>query len=304
MFKVLTENSKMEDVLVLKEQIAAQQDMLARTTSYMTEIQKELLLKNSILEQKNHDIKQNLDYAGIIQNTLIPQREYIIKYLKDCFILHKQRDQIGGDLPWFRHQNKLSYIAAVDCTGHGIPGGMLTMVLYSLLNAVCGENGNALAQPGEILNRLNNEFKKYFGQNTNNANTRDGCDIALCIIDKEKNEIRFSGANRPMVVVTNNEAELFYAEKQSIGSAEIESFKTVSVPINPRSNYYIFTDGYFDQFGGPDDKRFKKKNLLGLLTSLQNLSMSAQNKILLETFINWKHTNEQTDDVLVIGFRP
>lgn len=294
----------MEDVAVLKEQIAAQQDMLVRTTSYMTEIQNELSLKQSVLEQRNLDIKQNLDYASIIQNTLIPQSEYIARYLKDCFVFHKQRDQIGGDLPWFRHQNKLSYLAAVDCTGHGIPGGMLTMVLYSLLNGVCGENGSSLTQPGEILNRLNDEFKKYFGQNTNNANTRDGCDIALCIIDKEKNEIRFSGANRPMVVVTNNEAELFYAEKQSIGSAEVDSFRTISMPINPKSSYYLFTDGYFDQFGGPDNKRFKKKNLLNLFASVHNLSMTTQYRILSETFNNWKANYEQTDDVLVLGFRP
>jgi serine phosphatase RsbU (regulator of sigma subunit) len=294
----------MEEVWVLKEQIAAQQDMLVRTTSYMTEIQNELSLKKTVLEQRNLDIKQNLDYAAIIQNTLIPQSTYIAKYLNDCFVLHKQREQIGGDLPWFRHQNKLSYLAAVDCTGHGIPGGMLTMVLYSLLNSVCGENGNSLTQPGEILNRLNHEFKKYFGQNTNNANTRDGCDIALCIIDKAKNEIRFSGANRPLLVVTNNETEVLYTSKQSIGSAEADSFKTISLPINSKASYYLFTDGYYDQFGGPDNKRFKKKNLLNLFNSIHSLSMPTQHRILSETFTNWKINNEQTDDVLVLGFRP
>lgn len=270
------------------------------------------------IEEAHKEITDSINYAKRIQQAILPPKKEINAHLKNNFILYLPKDVVAGDFYWFEKVENTVFIAAADCTGHGVPGAMVSVVCNNALNRAVREFG--LKEPGEILNKtreiVNQEFEK------SKEEVKDGMDIALVSLKKQvqcvnKNENRkphfqssfslcYSGANNPLWMVRNggNKVEEIKADKQPIGKYENASpFKTHSVEMNKGDMVYIFSDGYPDQFGGPKGKKLKSKNLKSILIEGANLEMHEQKKRLNDKFYEWKHGYEQIDDVCVIGIR-
>ena len=252
------------------------------------------------LEEKNQEIMDSIAYAKRIQTAILPPDRLIKEYLNDSFILYKPKDVVAGDFYWMEPKNGKVLFAAADCTGHGVPGAMVSVICNNGLNRATREFG--LTDPGEILTKTRDlvisEFEK------SEEEVKDGMDIALCSL--EGNQVKFAGANNPLWIIRkgSEEVEEIKADKQPIGKyAEPKPFTSHSIELNAGDTLYTFSDGFADQFGGEKGKKFKAKNFKSLLLSIQNESMERQKELIDEAFENWRGKLEQLDDVCVIGVR-
>jgi serine phosphatase RsbU (regulator of sigma subunit) len=272
----------------------------------------------SIIENKNKNITDSINYAQRIQNAILPSKENLTNYLPESFILFKPKDIVSGDFYWF---NSLSLknetdsseniiVAAADCTGHGVPGAFMSVIGNNLLTEIVKEK--KVNRPSEILNLLNKQVREALKQNLEGAETNDGMDICLCSIDLKNSEFEYAGANRPLYIYRKYQNELVFEEikpsKLPIGGsqydASLTAYKNHKFTIQKGDTFYLFSDGYCDQFGGEHDKKFMSKKFRELLSSLQHLNMKQQEVILRESIENWMGKQEQSDDILVIGLRP
>jgi ligand-binding sensor domain-containing protein/serine phosphatase RsbU (regulator of sigma subunit) len=264
----------------------------------------ELDTSNKQLSHAFQEIKDSINYAQKIQTAILPLDEDIKNELEDSFVLFKPRDVVSGDFYWFYTKDEKILIAAVDCTGHGVPGAFMSMIGYSLLNEIVSKEDNLNA--AQILNKLHEGVRKSLKQNRDIFESKDGMDIALTVIDKASNTLQYAGAKRPLFYYNGQTFMETKADKQSIGGLEIEhdfNFTNNNFDLKKGDTFYMFTDGYIDQFGGEKDKKFSTLRLKSTLQELQHLSLKEQG-IKLENIINdWKNNTEQTDDILVIGFR-
>ena len=264
----------------------------------------------AIIEQKHRDVTESITYAKRIQTAILPLKNEIQAALPESFVLFMPRDIVSGDFYWFTTKNDQIFIAAVDCTGHGVPGAFMSMVGHTLLNEIIEQKG--LTEPGKILNELDNSVRFILKQDNYETSTRDGMDICLCVFDKGKNIVQYAGANRPFWIIRNispssdvgGELEEIKATKAAIGGMREQEvvFQTHNVPLQTGDSIYLSSDGYGDQFS-PDDKKLMTRKFKETLLSIQNKSMQEQGKFLEEFHNNWKGNMEQTDDVLVIGVR-
>ena len=266
----------------------------------------ELRNTNKIVSEKNKEITDSINYAKFIQQGILPADSEIKKYFPEHFVLYKPKDIVSGDFYWCGQKKNnnsiLNYIAAVDCTGHGVPGAFMSMLGYSLLNQAL--NNSAIISVNDILNYVNRELPKVLKSEGKENSLRDGMDISLCAIDFEKQEIFFSGANNPLWILRKNEMVILKSDKQAISaSEEIEkkSFSVQQFKLEKGDCIYLFTDGYADQFGGTKGKKFKYKQLSEKLKVIGNKVMGEQKEILGKTFEEWKGGLEQVDDVCIIG---
>ncbi|MBK6266460.1 AAA family ATPase [Marivirga sp. S37H4] len=264
----------------------------------------EVVKQKEIIEQKNENITASIKYAERIQNASLPTNESISASLKENFILFKPRDIVSGDFYWFAENKKKVFIAAIDCTGHGVPGAFMSLVGDSHLTQIVKQNN--ILQPGKILDSLHNAIQKSLKQKE--SQNQDGMDAALCGIDFNNNTLEFAGANNPLVMVkANGEMEIIKANKMAIGgkrkNKNKEKFTNHIVSMEAKTTYYLFSDGYADQFGGPDDRKFMVKRFKNLLQEIANEPMEQQKEILEYRFNEWKADKGQVDDILVIGFR-
>ena len=274
----------------------------------------ELEEKSKIIELKNEETEQSIQYAKRIQYAILPPEEEINVYLKNYFILYKPKDIVSGDFYFFTDQYVNAQtktgdivIAAVDCTGHGVPGAFMSMVGNEKLKDAVDES----CEPSKILSGLNRGIKQALRQG-GEAGTKDGMDICLCTFpaflnDEKTTKVKYAGANRPLWIIKNNSAEVeeIKATKQAIGGhTDInQAFEQHSVSLNKNDTIYLFSDGYADQFGGPNKKKLMTKKFKEILLSIQNQSMFEQHKYLTTFIEDWcKHT-EQIDDILVIGIK-
>jgi serine phosphatase RsbU (regulator of sigma subunit) len=263
------------------------------------EQQKEVVeLAHDELEEKNQEIMDSIIYAKRIQSAILPPIKVVKEYLKESFILYKPKDVVAGDFYWLQHKNGKVLFAAADCTGHGVPGAMVSVVCNSGLNRSVREHG--LTIPGEILDKTREivvqEFKK------SEEDVKDGMDIALCSIEGMK--LQYAGAYNPLWIIRNGELIETKANKQPIGQFDNpEPYTTHSFDLEKGDAIYIFSDGYVDQFGGERGKKFKSKAFRELLLSIQDKNMEEQKKSIDETFETWIGDLEQIDDVCVIGVR-
>jgi serine phosphatase RsbU (regulator of sigma subunit) len=263
------------------------------------EQQKEVVeLAHDELEEKNQEIMDSIIYAKRIQSAILPPIKVVKEYLKESFILYKPKDVVAGDFYWLQHRNGKVLFAAADCTGHGVPGAMVSVVCNSGLNRSVREHG--LTIPGEILDKTREivvqEFKK------SEEDVKDGMDIALCSIEGMK--LQYAGAYNPLWIIRNGELIETKANKQPIGQFDNpEPYTTHSFDLEKGDAIYIFSDGYVDQFGGERGKKFKSKAFRELLLSIQDKNMEEQKKSIDETFETWIGDLEQIDDVCVIGVR-
>ncbi len=272
---------------------------------------KELKEKNHIIEEKNQNITESITYAQRIQAAMLPTLNDIHVELPDSFVLFKPRDIVSGDFYWFATphkydesgnsitQNKIM-LAAVDCTGHGVPGAFMSMIGHSLLDEIVNERG--IINPNQILTDLHAGVR--FALRQQDSQNRDGMDMALVVICKKSNEMYFAGAKNPLVYIQDNEMHLIKGDSFAIGGEDTRRTYTChTIDISKPTRFYVYSDGYQDQFGGPQGKKFMRKKLRELLFANAHKPMQEQKNILNDTIENWMaEANErQIDDILVMG---
>jgi len=254
------------------------------------------------------EINDSINYAKIIQHSILPLSDEIQLDLPESFVYYEPKNVVSGDFYWFHKKNKKLYFAVADCTGHGVPGAFMSMIGSSLLNEIFNENNNPDA--AEILNVLHSRVRKVLKQDRNDVKSQDGMDISLVIIDKEEMKLNFAGAKRPLYLFRKEDYGYHFieakADKQSIGGHQNEhdyKFANHFFSIHKGDSLYMFTDGYVDQFGGAKEKKFSTKRLRETLDSIQQLEMDKQASELATVISDWKGTNEQVDDILIIGIK-
>lgn len=266
---------------------------------------RELREEKEKVDAAHKDIKDSINYAKRIQEAMLPLAVELKRSLPESFILFMPRDVVSGDFYWFLEKEDHIYIAAADCTGHGVPGALMSMIGASLLSQIVNE-GKA-KDPGGILHALDHELRLALKQHLADSDTRDGMDIALVRLHTKTNNLEYAGANRPLYLIRKEipEIEEVRASKFPIGGAGIEdkSFGTHKVKLEPGDTFYIFSDGYPDQFGGGTGKKFMTKNFKRLLMLYNGKEMDLVRKQLEDEFEQWRGEFEQVDDVLVIGVR-
>lgn len=268
-----------------------------------------LSIANGQINEKSKNISDSINYAKNIQSALLTVPKNFEEQFKDNhFILYKPKDVVSGDFYWIDYHDRHLLIVAADCTGHGVPGSMMSMLGFEKLKQAVHEK--MLILPNKILSFTNKSFIETFSTHESTGFIRDGMDAALCTFNLVKRELLFSGANRPLWIVTTNEQgdkeiKVLHPTKAAIGgfTEKEQLFELQNYSTQKGDIIYLFTDGYADQFGGKENKKFMIKRFRELLLSIATLSMSEQKEKIDTTFAEWKADNEQVDDVLVIAFR-
>jgi PAS domain S-box-containing protein len=256
------------------------------------------------IQSKNRKITESINYAKRIQGAILPNNEIIKEVFPDAFILYKPRDVVSGDFPWFMQKGDDLYIAAVDCTGHGVPGALISLIGYFLLNNIVGSPEDLA--PGEILDRLDHGVTHTLRQDNSDSSTRDGMDIALCKINLKKNTLHYAGAHRPLYYTQNGELLEIKGDKFPIGGGQYKgrtNFTTTEISVQPGDGAYFCSDGFPDQFGGPDNRKFSPKRIRDIITGNPGMNMSQIHQVFDQEFEAWKGDTKQTDDVLMIGIK-
>lgn len=288
------------------EEIAIQKKNVDAKNSELTDAFK-------MIEEQSQNLAMNINYAKNIQKVLLPKQENLANFLEESFIYFEPRDQVSGDFFWFTESNiingsgvprKKFYISAVDCTGHGVPGALLSMISYNMLENIIAQQ--KAKHPNEILNELHDGIRRTLRQKT--TSNQDGMDMALCSYEKEKNILEYAGAKNPVIYIKNDKLTYVKGDVKPIGGTYFEktenmSFRHHIIPIDTKTEFYIFSDGLADQVGEETGKKFLCSRLRELFQQIHHLPMEEQREAVKKTFREWKGNREQIDDVLVIGFR-
>ncbi len=289
-------NKELEKLVKLRTIEIRQQNEEIRTQ------RDEIQVQNNMISKQNEEITDSIRYAEKIQFAALPQPEELNEILPEHFIFFKPRDIVSGDFFWIGKQNNKIIITAADCTGHGVPGAFMSMLGISFLNKIVNEK--QITDSGHILNRLRQNIISALRQKGGKHELKEGMDMALVVIDKEKKQIQYSGAFNPLIFVRNNEDQEIKAERMPVAIYEaMEPFKSTIINYQNGDCIYLFSDGYIDQFGGPDNKKFKKKPFRNILTKISTKPMQEQKQILEDIFYKWKKDEMQIDDIIVIGIR-
>ncbi len=280
--------------------------------------------RDIVISQKNHiekintEITDSINYAKYIQSSILPKADHLDSKLGEHFVLYKPKDIVSGDFYWISNTDNKTIIAAVDCTGHGVPGAFMSMLGIALLNEIV--NKEYITHPGVILRRLRKEVIHSLQQKGERGEQKDGMDIALCTLDLVNMKLQFAGANNPLYLIRNSNLEKvgvirselsgddrlyeIKGDPMPIGiSDRMDNFSFHEIDIFKGDSFYLFTDGYPDQFGGPNCKKFGYKQFRELLLKSHSKTMPDQKTSLEKEFNEWMGNNNQIDDILVIGFR-
>ncbi len=249
------------------------------------------------------EIMEGVRCAELIQRALLPSGQLLKKLLGEYFILFVPKQVVSGDFYWITQKNRKTYIVVADCTGHGIPGALMSILGISFLNEIVKTGSSDMA--GHILNRLREKVMKALHQTGEFNESKDGMDLSLCIINHDMTNLQFAGANNPVYIVRDKALLEIKADKMPVGINALreEPFSSRDIEISKNDVIYMFTDGFPDQFGGPAGKKFKYRPFKKLLIDIHQKDMKEQHNILRETFINWLGKHEQVDDVLLMGFK-
>lgn len=257
---------------------------------------------NTIIAEKNKDITDSIRYALLIQNARLPVKTEILKHLPNSFILYKPKDIISGDFYFFQQNDKVLYLAAADCTGHGVPGAMMSMIGSEKLEYAITK----FRDPSKILCLLNSEVRYALKQTDSSQSSHDGMDIALCRIDAERRTVSYAGANRPLWIVTaadKNTIKEIKPNKLSIGgyTQSEQLFTEHELSLSAGDSLYIFSDGFADTFNGKTGKKLTVKRFRELILKIQNIPFGKQENYLNDFIEDWKAGTDQTDDILIVG---
>ena len=283
-------------------EIEAQRDSLEKQRNMLSKTNASLQEAYTEIEEKNKHIEDSIRYAKRIQNAILPPDEYVDKLLENYFILYKPKDIVSGDFYWVNKKDGMVYIAAVDCTGHGVPGAFMSIVGHDQLDYAVNVSG--ARRPAEILDALNQGVTATLRQTRTVLSVKDGMDIALCGINFKKKKLEYAGAFNPMYLLRDNELTQVKANKFPVGAfigEELSKFTNNELDIRDGDVVYIFSDGYADQFGGPDNRKFLSKRFRDMLLDIHKRPAREQRDILDQTIEDWKGQYSQVDDILVIG---
>lgn len=255
------------------------------------------------IETQKEEITDSIKYAKRIQNAICPSEKKAMELLHEHFILWRPRDIVSGDYWWITEKNGKVVVVAADCTGHGVPGAFMSMLGVSFLNEIV--NKNEVIQANEILNQLRHNVKTTLKQKGEEGEAKDGMDLALVIIDKENMKIQYAGAYNPLFLFKQGELIEKKADRNPIGIyiKEVDSFTNHDIDVEKGDTFYIFSDGFVDQFGGENGGKFKTKQFKELLTEIHKLPMNEQKDILNNTIDKWRGKIEQVDDIIIVGVR-
>ncbi|MBN1183147.1 MAG: SpoIIE family protein phosphatase [Bacteroidales bacterium] len=253
---------------------------------------------------QNKNIRDSINYARRIQQAILPSEKVFQNYLPESFIYYQPKDIVSGDFYWIQEIQDKIFLAAVDCTGHGVPGAFMSIIGFELFRRLRAFRN--FDDPAKILLKLNDDFGEIF-KDIENISLKDGMDVALCIIDKYDKHIKFAGAFSPFYIVRDDKVIEIKGDRYSVGVDELNlekpEFTTHHIEMQPDDIYYIFSDGYADQFGGPEGKKYKFRRFRHLLLSIYNQPFEVQKYLLEESMIEWRGEHEQVDDIMVIGFK-
>lgn len=256
--------------------------------------------QKTLLEHQNKEVTDSINYAERIQKAILPSFRLIESYLPKSFVVYLPKDIVSGDFYWVEKKGNKVFFAVADCTGHGVPGAMMSVIGQNALNRVINEFG--ITKPAEILDKLSTLVEEGFSKS--GSDVRDGMDIALCSLDPTTNKLEYAGANNPVYVYTTNELKEIKGTKQPIGRFESKvAFVNHEINLKSGDAVYLFSDGIADQFGGPDGKKYKYKRVKDLLLENNTKTHSEQKNNIITEFVKWKGRNEQIDDVCLIGIK-
>ena len=256
------------------------------------------------VEINSKEINESIQYAKRIQASILPPMQRLEEGFVDSFIYYEPKDVVSGDFYWYEKIKNKPLFAVVDCTGHGVPGAFMSIIGYTQLNEIV--NQQEITDPGAILRELDKRVRTALHQNSmNDKNSKDGMELGLIHIDYAHNKLEFAGAMRPLYLVRNGELQIFKGSKFSIGGVSLreKEFTTIYIDIQPGDSVYVFSDGYPDQFGGPNGKKFMTRNVADMLRNIAHLAMSEQEKIIKQTIKRWMKNEEQVDDILICGIK-
>lgn len=263
-----------------------------------------ILRRNAkIIETKNKDITDSIQYAKNLQESILPKTNLIANSLPKYMLFFRPRDIVSGDFYWFHESSSHIYLAAADCTGHGVPGAFVSIMCYNLLNSAVRDK--KFVKPGEILTEVNRTIHTEFQNDYSQFQSNDGMDITLVCLDKHTNTLYFAGAMNDLLHIRRNQPQLHKASRQAIGGSTNPDFvfETHTIQVQKDDIFYLFTDGFQDQFGGPKSKKFMRGKFINFLNNIKEFKPELQNELLEEELNSWRNHHEQVDDILIIGFQ-
>jgi len=315
-----------EEIIRQKDELETQRDFVMRQGDKIASQNVKIKQQRDLVIRQKKEITDSIQYAQRIQSAILPRKEQLDNIFSEYLVLFRPKDIVSGDFYWVHEQNNHIFFAAVDCTGHGVPGAFMSMLGISYLNEIVVEKG--ITEPAQILTRLRNIVISTLHQTGQVGESKDGMDISLCVFDRKTNILKYSGANNPVYIIRKNDLPpiekeglpcIFHtnpdvpdyilneikADKMPIGVhlKEMSPFTNHFIPLMENDTIYIFSDGYADQFGGERHKKFMSKKFKDLLLSLQKTPLKEQRKEITAVFEAWKGQYEQVDDVLVIGVK-
>lgn len=268
------------------------------------EVMGELSIQKEELVYKNKNITDSINYAKRIQEAIMPSENLFRQILLESFVFYQPKDIVSGDFYWVSENKNKIFVAVVDCTGHGVPGAFMSIIGIELLRNITVVK--KINDAAEVLNELNKGVREIFSLDANNnPYVKDGMDVSLIVIDKENNNLQFAGALNIMYIVRDNKIVELKGERFAVGLAESESqlYTDHNYELEQGDILYLFTDGYADQFGGPEGKKYKYRRFRQLLLNIHNYSMAEQHELVKKSIEDWKGNNEQVDDILLIGIK-
>ncbi len=303
---IVEKNEALEESIKALERANGQlEDYNVRLESLVKERTEQVIAQKEEIEKKSNSMLASINYAYRIQNAMLPNKKKLLKKFPNAFIYFEPKNIVSGDFYWFSEMNDLFIVAAIDCTGHGVPGAILSMIGMRELNNIIFEY--RIVKPHLILKFLHEGVRSMLQQEE--GSNRDGMDASICAIDKPNNKVYFSGAKNSLVYVNlkeNGEKVInqIKGDPKSIGGFQKEKLREFTLhefDLKYPSNLYLFSDGIQDQFGGTETKKFGKNNLINLLTQISHQPPDNQYKILDKTFKDWKGSNKQIDDIMLLG---
>ena len=263
----------------------------------------EIRAQKDDIEEKNQDIMSSIRYAQRIQEAVSPQKKQMDKVFPEHFVLWKPRDIVSGDFYWMMQKEGKAIIAAADCTGHGVPGAFMSIMGISFLNEIA--NNKDVKTGAEALNQLRTNVITSLNQEGSETDTKDGMDISLCVYDFDNMMMQFAGAYNPLYMIRDGELSIIKADRMPIGvhDRDKNSFTNMEFSMHKGDMYYILSDGYIDQFGGPKGKKFMTKRFKQLILDIHTKPMEEQKEILWQTILEWRGEIEQIDDIIIIGIK-